>query len=202
MKITTKPIAIIVLLLATAASAAADLPAPVRKSNSRKTPPIPTVTTDPAATTPKTSMSIEPNGAATEARLVIPRSVLAQLTAELEGDDSQTLAATTAVSNASDTQTIMAGLFLSLAFGFGGIWFVHSRRRADKLNRAALGMAILALCGATAAIAYGNAGPPPVARSLTSKILVPAAQSYGAHGQVKVVIVEEGNQIRLVLPRD
>jgi len=200
MKTTTKPIAIIVFLLATVSSAAADLPAP--KSNNRKTPPNPTVRTDPAASIPRTFMSIEPNGSASEARLVIPRSVLTQLTAELDRDDSQTVAATTAVPNLSNTQTIMAGIFLSLAFGFGGIWFVHSRKRAGKLTRAALGMAILALCGATATIAYGNAGPPPVARSLTSKILVPGAQSYGAHGQVKVVIVEEGNQIKLVLPKD
>ena len=200
MKTTTTPIAIIAFLLATVASAAADLPAP--KSNNRKTPPNPTVRTDPAAKIPRTLMSIEPNGAATEARLVIPRSILTQLTAELDGDDSQTVAATNAVTTLSNTQTIMAGLFLSLAFGFGGIWFVHSRKRADKPTRAALGMAILALCGATASIAYGNAGPPPVARSLTSKILVSAAQSYGAHGQVKVVIVEEGNQIKLVLPKD
>jgi len=200
MKTTTKPIAIIVFLLATVASAAADLPAP--KSNNRKTPPNPTVRTDATATIPRTFMSIEPNGAATEARLVIPKSVLAQLTAEIDGDDSGTVAATNAGTNLSNTRTIMAGLFLSLAFGFGGIWFVHSRKRADKLTRAALGMAILALGGATATIAYANAGPPPVARSLTSKILVPAAQSYGAHGQVKVVIVEEGNQIKLVLPKD
>jgi hypothetical protein len=59
---------------------------------------------------------------------------------------------------------------------------------------------ILALCGAGTSLVYANAGPPPVARSLTSKILIPEAMPYGVWGEVKVEIVESGNGVTLVLP--
>jgi hypothetical protein len=61
-------------------------------------------------------------------------------------------------------------------------------------------VAALALCGLAATAAYANAGPPPVARSLTSKILIEQAQWYGVYGDVKVEIVDD-DQIRLVLPK-
>ena len=63
------------------------------------------------------------------------------------------------------------------------------------------GVAALALCGAAATAAYANAGPPPVARSLTSKILIQDAQWYGVYGQVKVEVVDDDDQIKLVLPK-
>ena len=142
-------------------------------------------------------MMIDPNSKTGEAKLLIPRSVLEQMRAGLDGDDSRSAAF--AYFNTGGAQTLMAGVFLSLAFAFGGVWLVRSRGQR-RLGPAALCVAALALCGAAATAAYANAGPPPVARSLTSKILVPGAQPYGVYGQVKVEISDDESQLTLVLP--
>ncbi|HEX8180680.1 MAG TPA: hypothetical protein VF525_14120 [Pyrinomonadaceae bacterium] len=148
-----------------------------------------------------TPMRIEPNPRAKEARLLIPRAVWEQMRAGLAGNDAQSAATTARGFTLGAAQTAMAGLFLSLAFAFGGVWFVRARRPTNKLTSAALGVALLAVAGgATASIVYANAGPPPVARSLTSKILTPEAIPYGVYGQVKVELVEGGDFITLVLP--
>lgn len=146
-------------------------------------------------------MRIAPDRQATEAKLVIPRAVWQQMRAGLDGNDAQSaVAATARFHNLGGAQTVMAGIFLSLAFAFGGVWLVRTRKQTDRLTRVALGVAVLALCSATASIAYANAGPPPVARALTSQILIEQAQWYGVYGQVKIEIAEEGDQITLVLP--
>jgi hypothetical protein len=152
----------------------------------------------------KIQMQIDTDDKVKEARLVIPRAVFQQMRAQAEGTDSQR-SATTATArffNMTGAQTIMSGIFLSLAFAFGGVWLVRSRKGAERTARvAALSIALLLAVGVTAGVAYANAGPPPVARSLTSKILIPELQWWGASGEVKVQIVEEGNDIKLVLPK-
>jgi hypothetical protein len=95
----------------------------------------------------------------------------------------------------------MAGIFLSLAFAFGGVWFVNARKRPDSFTRVALGIALLSFGGLTTTVVLANMGPPPVARSLTSRILIPDAQWYGVYGSVKVEVVNDGDQITLVLPK-
>jgi hypothetical protein len=147
-------------------------------------------------------MSIVPNRNVSEARLEIPRSLITHLRAELDGDGTEQIAETgETLSQSGNTQTAMAGVFLSLAVAFGGVWLLRSRKQTTRFTKAQLGIAILALCAASASIAYANAGPPPVARSLTSKILIQDAKSYGAYGQVKVVVSDDGgDSIRLVLP--
>ncbi len=181
--------AFVALLAATTVPALANLPNPNRNPRPRPNSNV--------------RMSIEPNQEAKDARLVIPRAVWRNMVAELDGQDTQT---TAALSGSTFTpggmQTVMAGLCLSLAFAFGGVWFVRARKPVSRPARVALGVLALALCSATVAgLAYANAGPPPVARSLTSKILIPDAQWYGVYGQVKVEVVEDGEQIRLILPK-
>lgn len=180
-------LALAALLLATAASASADVPNPERAKNK-----------SPKAQPFTALMAIDPNTKSAEARLLIPREVLRQMRAGLDGEDTRGSAL--AFFNTGGAQTVMAGLFLSLALAFGGVWLVRSRGRR-RLGAAALCVAALALCGASASAAYANAGPPAVARSLTSKVLIPEAKWYGVYGQVKVEVVDDDNQIRLVLPR-
>jgi hypothetical protein len=146
------------------------------------------------------SMHIEPNYKATEARLLIPRSIWQDMKAQLDANDSATTTASARFHSLNGAQTVAAGCFLSLAFAFGGVWLVRARK-GSGWRRAALGLLLVVLGGASVAgIAYANAGPPPVARSLTSKILVPGAQPYGVYGQVKVEVVDDRSQITLVLP--
>lgn len=180
-------LALAALLLATAVSASADVPNPDKAKN--KPPKVQPFTAQ---------MMIDPNTKSGEARLLIPREVLQQMRAGLDGEDARGSAL--AFFNAGGAQTVMAGLFLSLALAFGGVWLVRSRGRR-RLGTAALCVATLALCGAAATAAYANAGPPPVARSLTSKILIQDAKWYGVYGQVKVEVTDDDDQIRLVLPR-
>ena len=186
MKCRVNFLALAALLLAATVSASADV-APPDKAKIK-----------PPKATPFTApMMIDPNSKTGEAKLLIPRSVLEQMRAGLDGDDSHSAAF--AYFNTGGAQTLMAGVFLSLAFAFGGVWLVRSRGQR-RLGPAALCVAALALCGAAATAAYANAGPPPVARSLTSKILIQDAMWYGVYGDVKVEVVD-GDQIRLVLPK-
>src|SRR5260221_7535401 len=76
----------------------------------------------------ETGMSIKLDPDAKEARLIIPKSQIKQLRAELEklDDDSDNTAAVTVPGGLSRTQTIVSGTFLSLALVFGGVWVVRS----------------------------------------------------------------------------
>jgi hypothetical protein len=148
----------------------------------------------------KVRMNIYPDSNITEAKLIIPRKVLQQLKAENDSDDSQNADATNKF-NFTKTQTVMVGLFLSLSIVFGGVWFARARSTEKKTPRIVAAVALLAFVGATATAVYANAGPPPVARSLTSKILIPEATYYGVWGEVNVEVVEEGEQIILRLPK-
>jgi hypothetical protein len=178
------------LLLIALASARADVPKP--RDDRHKPAKDAQITT---------SMHIQTNYKATEARLLIPRAVWQQMRAELDGTSAPV--AGTRFSALGGAQTVMAGLFLSLAFAFGGVWLVRGRKGTSRLTQGALGVAFIALCGgATASLVYANAGPPPIARSLTSQILVPGAQPYGVYGRVKVEFTDDDyNQITLELPR-
>lgn len=180
-------LALAALLLATAVSALADVRVPDKNKN--KPPKVAPFTAQ---------MMIDPNSKSSEARLLIPRSVLEQMRAGLDGEDSR--GAALAFFNAGGAQTVMAGIFLSLALAFGGVWLVRSRNQR-RLGTASLCLAAAALCGLAATSARANAGPPAVARSLTSKILIQDALWYGVYGQVKVEVVDDDDQIKLVLPR-
>ena len=152
-------------------------------------------------------MQLRPDAKAKEAKLIIPRAVLQQLRADLDGDGGETNAAASVSPtgfNLTPTQTAFAGLCLSLSLVFGGVWFVNSRAAGKRTARVAASVAVVALLGAAAAgaVVYANAGPPAYARSLNSKILVPETTYYGGpYGNVKVEVVEGGDQIELLLPK-
>jgi hypothetical protein len=127
--------------------------------------------------------------------------LLRQLRAESNGGELEEVGAAAATSfNLSNAQTAMAGICLSLAFAFGGVWFLR-RKRVDRLGSITIIIGVVALCAASASVVFANAGPPPVARSLTSKILDPGLRWWGAEGKVNVTIVENGDVIELVLPK-
>lgn len=179
-------LALAALLLLVTVSASADIAPPDKAKNKS------------SKDSPMMSMLIQPDLKAREAKLIIPRSLLEQMRAGLDGEDSR--GAALAFFNTGGAQTLMAGIFLSLAFAFGGVWLVRSRGQR-RLGPASLCVAALALSGVAATAAYANAGPPPVARSLTSKILVQEATWYGAHGEVKVEVTDDQDYIMLVLPK-
>jgi hypothetical protein len=136
---------------------------------------------------------------ANEAKLIIPKSQLKQLRAELEELDND--ADTTASLGVTKTQTIVSGLFLSLAFVFGGVWFVRSWKMDGKINKTIAAGAVLFLVGSAATIVFGNAAPPPRSR-LDGKLFNKEMFRVWnlAYGKVKIELSESENSIQLIVP--
>ena len=146
-----------------------------------------------------TTLSISLRSDAKEARLLIPKSQLKQLRAELAQLDDD--ADTSASSGFTKTQTIVSGIFLSLAFVFGGVWLARTRKPATKTGKALVVVAVLFLSGAFATIAFANIGPPIEARSITGKIFTDAVHQYKqASGKIKVEATDENYGIQLIVP--
>lgn len=143
-------------------------------------------------------ISIDKN--AKEARLVIPKSQLKQLRAELEQLDD---ADATAALNFSKTQTVVSGLFLSLAFVFGGVWFARSRSKGEmKPGKSLVVGAGLFLTGALTTIVFANVPPPPVeSRSITGKTFSESVHRYKrASGKIKLETSDATDRIELIVP--
>ena len=147
-----------------------------------------------------TTLSIELSRDAKEARLIIPRSQLKQLRAELDALDGGSID-TTAAAGITSTQTVVGGTFLSLAIVFAGLWFAKPRQLNANSGKAAAAAAILFAGGALASIAFGNAGPPNEARSITGKMFAQAVHIYGfGWGKIKLEVSDVEKNPRLIVP--
>ncbi len=133
-----------------------------------------------------------------EAKLIIPRSQIKQLRAELEQLDNETDNTVASQSGGiSRTQTIMSGLFISLAFIFGGIWFVRSGRSPKTV---AIIVALIGI-GTAATYVFANVGPPSEARAITSKLFdMKVFTPYRfASGKIKIETSDDG-VVQLIVP--
>lgn len=133
-----------------------------------------------------------------EARLVIPQREWSKFRAEIEGGDNTNIASRFGMSR---TQTIMTGLFLSLAFAFGGVWIV--RNRGAIKNKVVIGIIVFALCGAVVTtISFANI-PPPQVTSLNDTLLSEAARQDGVSGTIRIEVVDgyDYDTITLILPK-
>ncbi|MEO6050541.1 MAG: hypothetical protein ABIP78_04325 [Pyrinomonadaceae bacterium] len=149
------------------------------------------------------SMTIRLDRNATEATLRIPKSQIKQLRAELEqmDDGSDNIAAVSG--SFSRTQTIVSGVFLSLAFVFGGMWFVRSGKAATKIGKGLIILAAIAGIGSAATLVYANAGPPSEARSITGKMFSHSVHLYKfGYGKIKLETKADGSGegIELIVP--
>ena len=144
-----------------------------------------------------TTLSISIDGKVKEAKLIIPRSQLRQLRAELETLDGGSDIAAAGLTF-SGTQTIVSGVLLSLAFMFGGLWFVRS---GSKHVRAAVaGSGILVLVS-VATMVYGNAGPPAEARVINGKMFTDSVHMYKqASGPIKLEVSDTVRNPELIVP--
>ena len=96
--------------------------------------------------------------------------------------------------------TIVGGLFISLAFVLTGLLLVRSRR-GMRVGRAAAAVALCACAaGAAAVAAYANAGPPPGSRPQDPGTLVKAVAGSPLAGSIRVEVVDEGYEIKLLVP--
>ena len=148
-----------------------------------------------------TTMDIRLDSDAKEARLIIPKSQLKQLRAQLDDMDDASDNTAAATTSFSRTQTIMSGAFLSLAIVFGGIWFARSGKSASKtVKTLVIGATIVGIASA-ATLVYANAGPPSDARSITGKMFAPAVHYYGfGWGQVRLETSDTDQRIQLIVP--
>jgi len=141
---------------------------------------------------------------AREARLIIPKSLVTELRAQLDqtGNTNDTAAAITVGGNGIRLETVIGGIFLSMAIIFGGIWFARSGKFSPKTSSALVLFVIISAVGSAATFVYGNAGPPPEARSITGKMFTPAVHIYGfGSGKIKVEASDDNNQpLELIVP--
>lgn len=148
-----------------------------------------------------TSLTIRISRDAKEAKLIVPKSQIKQLRAELEQLDDSDAANASLNLNFTRTQTIVSGMFLSLAFVFGGVWLARVRKPELKANKTLVVGAVLFLSGAFATLAFANAGPPPEARSITGKIFTPSVHLYKfASGKIKLETSDDAESVELVVP--
>lgn len=175
------------LIFVTTAAFADIAPAPGKSPNRVKKPPV-----------INTNLDITLDSKATEARLIIPASQLKQLRAELDLLDSGdgNTAAVSSDSTFTRTHTIISGVFLSLAFVFGGILFMRSGRNVRTVGA----VMVAAALGSAATVIYANVGPPPDARTISGKMFSQAVHNYGfGTGKIKLE-TGEGDRIRLIVP--
>jgi hypothetical protein len=141
-------------------------------------------------------MVIESRKDSPEARLQIPRGMLKQLRAEIDqGSNSQFAASTRSLRS---TQTIIAGVFLSLSVAFAGVLVARKRSRTAK-QIAVVALVVFAVTGALTFKALANAAAYP--RLLNAGTLSNATTpDADLDGSVRVEIVDEGNEIKLIVP--
>jgi len=131
---------------------------------------------------------------ATDAKLVISRQMLNKLAnQEVAVNNSENYGL-----GFSRTQTIVSGLFLSLALVFGGVWFSRAKNLSKGAN-IATGIGIFAMLGVFGSIAFANIAPPTYGK-LNNKVFSEGMQNQKvAYGQIKIEIDEEGSSDRLLL---
>ena len=181
-----KQLAALALLLAAASPALADIALPKRPADKPG---------EVRRDLPTARMTIERVEGLREARLQIPRSRLQELNLAAGIGAGGAQAATF-----KSVGTIVGGIFISLAVVLTGLLLVRSRRGL-RVGRAAAAVALCACAaGAGAVAAYANAGPPPGLRPQDPGTLVKAVTGAPLAGSIRVEVVDEGYEIKLLVP--
>lgn len=149
----------------------------------------PTPAAPPQPTEKDAEMIIQISNDVTEPTLIISSKLVGQYVGKTER------------AGIGSTQTIVGGLFLSLAVVFGGVLLARGK---DRMPKAAIGAVVLAVLGLAAAVTYANVAPPrnvPLNKNLFAKELQGYAMS---RGNVKVRISDEDYDegVRLLIPKD
>jgi hypothetical protein len=145
---------------------------------------------------PYSRMTIERVDGMREARLQIPRSQLSRINVAA-GLFEQGGPAGASFGNLG---TVVGGLFLSLALVLTGL--LLARRRGLRVGRVAAALMGCACAAALAAVAaYANAAPPPGSIPQDPGTLIKVAGGGPLSGSIRVEVVEEGTEIKLLVPR-
>jgi hypothetical protein len=146
---------------------------------------------------PDVKLTIERVEGLREARLQIPRSQLGRMN-ELAGVE-QGGAGVAQAGTFRGAGTVVAGFFLSLSVVLTGLLLVRSRRGAALGRTAAVLLVCAGAAGAGAVVTYANAGLPGW-RPQNPGTLVKAAPGKPLTGWIRMEVVEEGYEIKLLIP--
>lgn len=183
-----RTLTLIIITIFAATISFADIARPVKQKPGSKQAPI------------DTQLTIELDKNAKEARLIIPRSQLKQLRAELDALDTGSDDTAPAL-GITRLQTIVGGAFLSLAFVFAGFAFIKRGDLRASGGKAAAAVMALVAGGILATIAVGNVGPPSEARSITGKMFTRAVHLYGfGSGKIKLEVSDDVRNPKLIVP--
>jgi hypothetical protein len=177
------------LLLVVASPALADIAPPDRNKVERPD----AIRTD----LPFGRMTIESVEGLREARLQVPRDILAKLAPAAPNTAGLVDGATPG--GFRNLSTVVAGLFLSLSLVLAGLLLVRSRRRVAGRALAAALVCVVA-AGAAAIAAYANAAPPPRLRVQDPGTLRKAVNGKPLAGSVRIEVVDVGSDIKLLVP--
>jgi hypothetical protein len=179
---------VFILLLIAATAAFADVK-----------PPLPKPSAAPVAPE-QVGVSISVSRWEKEGTLVLTKAAIDKINAaaKARGGDITTITGETA--SGFSTQTIAGGLFLSLAFVFGGVWLARAK---GQVSKPALGAVLLAVVGMGVTLVTGNVPPPK--RVVLDSGIIDAGKMNGsvAAGKMKLLIVDyqSNDDVMLVLPR-
>ena len=183
--------AALALLLLTASVASADIALPESMKTRRKD--------EIRRDLPHTRMTIEAVQGLREARLQVPRTQLGSLAAAAGLEEGGAAGARSGSLGAAGT--VIGGLFLSLSVVLTGLLLLRARRRVAGVRTAALLVcAGLTAAGAGLTAAYANAGPPPGYSAQDPGTLIRAVSGKALNGSVRIEVVDEGNEIKLLVP--
>jgi hypothetical protein len=199
---------ILLCVAAFTASAPADVPGPNKRP--RPTPqstvsitntpqPAPSVGPSPERVH-EAQMAVSLSNWSDEPTLVLTRAMVDKINAAAKDKGIETAGTTAGARPFASTQTIVGGIFLSLAFVFGGVWLARSK---GNVSKPALGILLLAVVGMGTTLVIGNV-PPPKRIALTSAIINEGViRNYVAAGKVKIMIVDYENKddVTLIIPR-
>jgi len=148
-----------------------------------------------------TTLSIRLDKDAKEAKLIIPKSQIKQLRAELEKLDDGSDNTAAVVTDNGGLKTVVSGSLLSLAFVFAGVWAMRTGRLSTKGGKAAAAGVVMLFAGAFATFVYANAGPPAEARSITGKMFSQSVHLYGfGSGKIKLEVSDTERIPTLIVP--
>jgi hypothetical protein len=143
---------------------------------------------------PFSRMTIERVEGLREARLQIPRAQLERMNAAagVEGGGAQS-------ASLKSAGTVVGGLFISLAVVLTGLLLARSRRRVAFGRATAALFVCAAAAGVAGVAAYANA-PAPRYRQQNAGTLVKAVTGAPLAGSIRVEVVDEGDEIKLLVP--
>ena len=158
----------------------------------------------PKPTGKQIQMYVDVTGDVSEPTLVIKKSSAKLLRAaldEAEGMENNLAAVEAPKAAIGTSQTIVGGMFLTLAFIFGGVWMARS-----KPSKTIVGLFLLVFLGGASALVYANVAPPRIFginKAMLSEEFYNGRGGF-ARGKVRVKIVSDASSvsddIKLLIP--